>query len=55
MKKKKTIVLSVNGESNSEIIDLKADELTLIVHVKDSKTAPQDVDGTKMILIPKNQ
>lgn len=52
--KKKKIVLRVNGESNSEIIALKADELTVIIHVKDSKTAPQDIEGTKMVLIPQN-
>ena len=52
--KKKSIELKLNGESNSEIISLRDDELTVIVHVKNNKAAPQDIEGTKMVLIPKN-
>lgn len=52
--KKKSIEMKLNGENISEIISLTDDELTVIIHVKNSKTAPQDMDGTKMVLIPKN-
>ncbi len=52
--KKKSIELKLNGEIESEIISLSDDELTVIIHVKNNKAAPQDIEGTKMVLIPKN-